>query len=138
MCTSVTNAGASGAGRRAGLALHAAAWLLALGPCGAAAAGSGAYGWPVRSGAGVLYPWYFNAAGCLPGTVCAGLPWQDRRPIRRPAAPDQPTFDEQQDIWGTTGSPWGYVRRLPPPTPESQIQPRYRDASTIRPEFDKP
>jgi hypothetical protein len=28
------------------------------------------------------------------------------------------------------------VRRLPPPTPQSQIQPRYRDASTIRPEFD--
>jgi hypothetical protein len=40
-----------------------------------------------------------------------------------------------QDLWGTTGSPWGYVRRLPPPTPESHIQPRYRDASTIRPEF---
>jgi hypothetical protein len=40
-------------------------------------------------------------------------------------------------IWGTTGSPWGYVRRLPPPTSESHIQPRYRDASTIRPEFDE-
>ena len=58
----------------------------------------------------------------------------NRRPIRRPVAPVQPEFSEQ-DIWGTTGSPWGYVRRLPPPTPASHIQPRYRDASTIRPEF---
>ena len=54
--------------------------------------------------------------------------------MRRPVAPVQPEFVEQ-DIWGTTGSPWGYVRRLPPPTPASHIQPRYRDASTIRPEF---
>lgn len=101
----------------------------------AAVAGGAVYGWPVWSGAGAVYPWYFNGGGCLPGGVCAGWAWQERRPFRRPVAPEQPSFEEQ-DIWGTTGSPWGYVRRLPPPTPEDQIQPRYRDASTIRPEFD--
>jgi hypothetical protein len=41
------------------------------------------------------------------------------------------------DIWGGAGSPWGYVRRLPPPTPQSHIQPQYKDASTIRPEFEE-
>ena len=32
-------------------------------------------------------------------------------------------------------APWGYVRRLPPSTPEGRIQPLYRGASTIRPGF---
>ncbi len=57
-----------------------------------------------------------------------------RRPPRRPVAPDPPK-PVDTDLWGGTGSPWGYVRRLPPPTPESQIQPRYREASTLRPQF---
>ena len=59
----------------------------------------------------------------------------ETRPAAAPAGPGAPP---EQDIWGTTGSPWGYVRRLPPPTSASQIQPRYRDASTIRPEFAEP
>ena len=58
----------------------------------------------------------------------------ERRQRARPLPPtSQPLADS--DIWGGAGSPWGYVRRLPPPTPESQIQPQFRDASTIRPEF---
>ncbi|MBX3643549.1 MAG: hypothetical protein KF720_10825 [Rubrivivax sp.] len=127
MCA--TNAAPSGSLRRA-LALLALA-----GAASGAAVAQGVYGWPVWSGGGVVYPWYFNAGGCVPGGVCTGWGWNERRPWRRPVAPEQPTF-EDQDIWGTTGSPWGYVRRLPPPTPESQIQPRYRDASTLRPEFE--
>lgn len=69
--------------------------------------------------------------------ACAVAPWGDLRPWIRPVAPDPPEAVDQ-NIWGSTGSPWGYVRRLPPPTPPSQIQPRYQDASTIRPEFGGP
>jgi hypothetical protein len=88
----------------------------------------------VRPGYTVAYPMYVYPGACLAYGACGGIWWADRRPVRRPVAPVQPEFVEQ-DIWGTTGSPWGYVRRLPLPTPESHIQPRYRDASTIRPEF---
>jgi hypothetical protein len=87
----------------------------------------------VRPGYPVAYPMYVYPGACLYGP-CGGMWWPDRRPLRRPAAPEQAEPSEL-DIWGTTGSPWGYVRRLPLPTPESHIQPRYRDASTIRPEF---
>ena len=78
--------------------------------------------------------WGVYAGSCLAPGFCAGWTWLDRRPPRRPVAPEQPVFQDA-DLWGGAGSPWGYVRRLPPPTPQSQIQPRYRDASTIRPEF---
>jgi len=87
----------------------------------------------VRPGYTVAYPPYLYPGACLYG-ACGAMWWIDRRPLRRPIAPDQ-AEPAEQDIWGTTGSPWGYVRRLPPPTPESRIQPLYRDASTIRPEF---
>ena len=80
------------------------------------------------------YPLYAYPDVCPSFGTCAGMWFYDRRQWRRPIAPD-PTLPTRQDIWDTTGSPWGYVRRLPPPTPESHIQPRYRDASTIRPEF---
>ena len=87
----------------------------------------------VRPGYAVAYPPYLYPGACLYGT-CGGIWWADRRPMRRPVAPAA-AEPAEQDIWGTTGSPWGYVRRLPPPTPDSRIQPLYRDASTIRPEF---
>jgi len=77
-----------------------------------------------------VYPY---AGACWLYGAC--LWWDDRRAPRRPTAPDSPSTPPEQDLWGTTGSPWGYVRRLPAPTPDSQIQPRYREASTIRPEF---
>jgi hypothetical protein len=32
--------------------------------------------------------------------------------------------------------PWGQQRYVPPPTPEANIQPAYRDASRLRPEFE--
>ena len=89
----------------------------------------------VRPAWPVYMPGYPGA--CLPYGPCAAVPWGDLRPWKRPVAPSLPdTVD--QDIWGSTGSPWGYVRRVPPPTPQSQIQPRYKDASTIRPEFGGP
>jgi len=84
----------------------------------------------------VIYPTYLYPGACLRYGDCADAWWADRRPWRRPVAPSQPPVE--QDIWGPAGSPWGYVRRLPPPTPQSQIQPRYQDASTIRPEFGGP
>jgi len=90
--------------------------------------------WP---GYPVVYPTYFYPGACLSYGDCAGMWWTERRPSRRPMAPSEPAAVEQ-DIWGTTGSPWGYVRRIPPPTPQSQIQPRYQDASTVRPEFGGP
>lgn len=85
--------------------------------------------WPV------FLPGYPGA--CLPYGACALVPWGELRPWKRPVAPNPPEAADP-DIWGSTGSPWGYVRRLPPPTPPSQIQPRYQDASTIRPEFGGP
>ena len=81
---------------------------------------------------------YFYPGACAPYGTCAGPWWDERQRRRRAGAPVEPGAPPEQDIWGTTGSPWGYVRRLPPPTPASQIQPRYRDASTIRPEFVDP
>jgi hypothetical protein len=80
------------------------------------------------------YLLYQHPSACLTYGGCAGLWWDDRRQPRRPIAPE-PSSQADSDIWGSAGSPWGYVRRLPPPTPEGHIQPRYRDASTIRPEF---
>lgn len=73
---------------------------------------------------------------CLPYAVCVAQRWGNRWKPKRPLAPDEATQAEPA-IWGTTGSPWGYIRRLPSPTPESQIQPRYRGASTIRQGFDE-
>jgi hypothetical protein len=97
--------------------------------------------WPAWSGYlpgyPVMYPLYFYPGACFAYGACDGLLWDDRRQWRRPVAPSQPSPVEQ-DLWATSGSPWGYVRRLPPPTPASHIQPRYRDASTIRPEFADP
>jgi hypothetical protein len=82
------------------------------------------------------YPWPYFGGACLRFGACGAWAWNDRQAPRRPVAPDAPAPVEQ-DIWGSAGSPWGYVRRLPPPTPEKHIQPRYKDASTIRPEFEE-
>ena len=84
---------------------------------------------------GMPYAPFFYPVPCGVYGACAWLWWDGRWRARRPIAPDQPP-PMDQDIWGTTGSPWGYVRRLPPPTPESHIQPLYREASLVRPEFD--
>jgi len=91
----------------------------------------------IRPGYPQWAPLYRAPGPCLPSGACAGLWLTDRQKPRRPVAPDKANQAEP-DIWGTTGSPWGYVRRLPPPTPEGQIQPRYRDASTLRPDFGEP
>lgn len=116
-----------------------AVWaVLALGNGTAAAAGTVVVGpvWPGPwPGWPVTGPFVYPGA-CAPYGRCFGPPWDERRQRQR-AAPD-PLPPAEVDIWGTHGSPWGYVRRLPPPTPESQIQPRYRDASTVRPEYGGP
>ncbi len=91
----------------------------------------------VRPSRPVFYLPYGYPAMCLPHGACAALWWEARRKPKRPVAPDESNHAEF-DIWGTTGSPWGYVRRLPQPTPESHIQPLYRNASTLRPEFGEP
>jgi hypothetical protein len=87
--------------------------------------------WPV------YLPGYPGACLTYGYGTCAVVPWGDLRPWVRPVAPNPPDAIDP-NIWGSTGSPWGYVRRLPPPTSPSQIQPRYQDASTIRPEFGGP
>jgi hypothetical protein len=121
MLTAMLAAGRRSA-RSAGWALMLAPALLALpGPAPA----------QVLAAPFVLYP---HPGACLGYAGCAGPWWDHRRQPRRPVAPE-PAAPADPDIWGSTGSPWGYVRRLPPPTPEAQIQPRYRDAGTIRPEF---
>lgn len=80
---------------------------------------------------------HLHPGACLTHAGCVGLWWDERRQPRRPKAPE-PASQVESDIWGPAGSPWGYVRRLPPPTPETHIQPRYREASTIRSEFNEP
>jgi hypothetical protein len=152
MCTCGTGASASGKSRsrrrvadrraerarRGGIRRAALAAVLLLvasrAVAGATVAGGMVVGGPWWAG-GAAYPWIAPPGACLAYGGCAGWAWGDRRPFRRPVAPDPPTFDDH-NLWGAGGSPWGYVRRLPPPTPESQIQPQFRDASTVRPEFD--
>ena len=126
--------------RGAAHAAHAALALALAAGCGSAFGGGS-----VALQAGVMWPGVFPGhpfMGPLPlyagacGFQANCLPpwWDERRQRARPMPPaPQPLADS--DIWGGAGSPWGYVRRLPPPTPESQIQPQFRDASTIRPEF---
>lgn len=111
--------------------------ILALSTGSVAAGTASAGGAASVPGYRALYPATLYPGACLSYGACAVSGWADRRPWRRPVAPSDPPAIEQ-DIWGTTGSPWGYVRRMPPPTPQSQIQPRYQDASTIRPEFGGP
>jgi hypothetical protein len=127
--------------RRSGYARLIAAVALVAGHAGGAAAPaqSEVPSAPV-SGIVAPYRWWpqshlFYAGPCTAYGFCGPNGWWlDRPPPRRPAAPEPPR-PADPDIWSTSGSPWGYVRRLPPPTPADQIQPRYRDASTIRPEF---
>jgi hypothetical protein len=127
----------SAGGRRARAGLVAVLVLAASTAGAAAQGGSGpAEGATVRARDGgpiyVPYPYFVGPCGAY--GLCAPGWWFDRTPPRRPVAPDPPK-PVDTDLWGGTGSPWGYVRRLPPPTPESQIQPRYREASTLRPQF---
>jgi len=42
-----------------------------------------------------------------------------------------------ENLWDGGSSPWGYVKRVPPPTSEQNIQPEYRGASQIRPEYQR-
>jgi hypothetical protein len=112
--------------------------ILTLGAGSVAAGATSAGGVPSVPGYRVLYPVYLYPGACLSYGACAVSGWADRRPWRRSVAPQSESPAIDPDIWGTTGSPWGYVRRMPPPTPENQIQPLYKDASTVRPEFGGP
>lgn len=147
MCVFATGVRAesgAGSGTVRGARIAALALALALGMAALPAAAdtpatattAGVMFAPWWAGGPVVAPWSVHAGACMAYGICGGGMWDDRRPWRRPVAPDPPSFADQ-DIWGASGSPWGYVRRLPPPTPESQIQPAYRDASTIRPEFEQ-
>jgi len=82
----------------------------------------------------VPYPLYLYPSSCYPYGACGSLLWEIR-PQRSPAPPQETAVPAELDIWATSGSPWGYLRRVPPPTPQSQIQPGYRETSTLRPEF---
>lgn len=55
----------------------------------------------------------------------------------REAAGERSPPQAPGNLWDGGAGPWGYVKRIPPPTPESEIQPAYRGASQIRPEYQR-
>jgi hypothetical protein len=89
--------------------------------------------WIGRSPAGLIAPPW----GCAPGqSDCIG------RAELRLILERQRRFELlKQDASGVQPAPVSGIwqvpqaRNLPPPTPESQIQPAYRDSSVVRPEF---
>lgn len=80
---------------------------------------------------------YGNCAfygGCFDAYRTARTYEQRREQVRREreeiATPKPPP-----DLWDGTSGPWGYTRRIPPPTPESEIQPPYRDSGQVLPQY---
>lgn len=89
----------------------------------------------------VFPPWGYGLYGdcafygaCLGGYSAARTYDQRREQVRRQreeiATPKPPL-----DLRDGSGGPWGYARRTPPPTPESEIQPQYRDSGQVLPQY---
>lgn len=108
--------------------LHAAAGDLAI------RGGVGAfYGVPLVWG--MYDPWFI----CTPPYLC-GDPFQMRieleRDRRRQELRERATQSAPR-IYGPGDGPWGRQRYIPPATPEAHIQPAYRGASKLRPEYEQ-
>jgi len=111
---------------------------LATAAAGVTIAGGALYyrpAWPgFRPGYPVMYPLYLYPGTCFAFGGCTGLLWEDGLLPRRPVAPDAPN-PAAQETAAAPRNPWGPAHKLPPPTVESQIQPQFRNASTLRQEL---
>ena len=84
---------------------------------------------------GIYDPWFV----CIPPYGCQDSLQlrleleRDRRlqELRERAARSEPRLQ------GPAEGPWGGQRYLPPATPEANIQPAYRGASQLRPEYEQ-
>ena len=84
---------------------------------------------------GIYDPWFV----CIPPYGCQDPLHlrleleRDRRmqELRQRAAQSEPRLQ------GPGEGPWGGQRYLPPATPEANIQPAYRGASQLRPEYEQ-
>jgi hypothetical protein len=90
-------------------------------------------GWPGYAPWAPYRPFGWSAGACLGFGGCAWAAWPEPYVPRRPVAPE-PVPPARNALWAYDSS-WGYLQRLPPPTPAGNIQPRFREASTVRPEF---
>jgi hypothetical protein len=106
-------------------------------PLAAAAHGTAPYPMLPGWGGSVYYgyggPWIGGACGGY-GYGC-GLGPDYRTQLRRELRLQE--LREGSPPATYPADPWSQ-RDLPPPTPESEIQPAYREASQIRPEFRRP
>lgn len=64
----------------------------------------------------------------------AARSYEERREQVRRQRQEIATPTPAPDLWSGDG-PWGYTRRMPPPTPESEIQPQYRESGQVLPQY---
>jgi hypothetical protein len=108
--------------------LHAAAGELAMG-----GGVSPYYGVPLARG--MYHPWF----SCTPPYRCRDpvqLRLELERDRRMQELRERATQPEPR-IYGPGDGPWGLQRYIPPATPEANIQPAYRGASQLRPEYER-
>jgi len=91
-----------------------------------------------RAASGHRSLWPGGYAGVCYPIWCGGAsPWQWRKMLERQRRLDELRKDPAAAATGPAAGPWDEPQGhyLPPPTPEKQIQPAYRDRSVVRPEF---
>ena len=84
---------------------------------------------------GIYNPWF----GCIPPYGCQD-PFQLRLELereRRMQELRERAARSEPGLQGSAEGPWGGQRYVPPATPESNIQPAYRGASQLRPEYEQ-
>jgi hypothetical protein len=91
------------------------------------------YGVPLARG--IYHPWF----SCTPPYRCRDpvqLRLELERDRRMQELRERATQPEPR-IYGPVDGPWGLQRYIPPATPEANIQPAYRGASQLRPEYER-
>jgi hypothetical protein len=119
------------------LALAISAAAPAAGPETVADSGGGRTAVPVYVYPVPGYGFYGNCAfsgGCIDAYRTART-YQERREQVRRDREEIATPKPPPDLWDGTSGPWGYTRRIPPPTPESEIQPQYRGSGQVLPQY---